>query len=128
MSKDSFDINGLEYLLDLNGSIVYLDDDNSGYWWKIDAWKVLADKNVPHGIKYRLTLHNEYGTRLMGYDNAHSVKAKSRSKIAGVKKSYDHKHRTSCDKGVPYDFESPAKLLEDFFKSIDETIATIEGK
>jgi len=126
--SDRKDLEGVGYLLDLHGSVVYLDDDESGYWWKVDAWMVPETKAVPHGIKYRLTLHNEYGTRLMGYDNAHLVKTKSRSKIAGVKRSYDHKHRTAHDKGVPYEFESPAKLLEDFFKSIDETIETIEGK
>lgn len=119
------ELEGLKYLLELHGSEVHLE---SGYWWKIEAWTVKVTKAVPHGIKYRLTLHNEHGTRLMGYDNAHCVKAKSRSKVAGVKRSYDHKHRTAHDKGVPYEFESPAKLLEDFFKSIDETIETIEGK
>ena len=127
MSESKY-LDGLEYLLDLHGSVVYLDKNENSYWWKIEAWTIPRTKTIPHGIKYRLTLHNEYGTRLMGYDNAHLVKSKSRSKIAGVKKSYDHKHRTAHDKGVPYDFESPAKLLEDFFKSIDETIEIIEGK
>jgi hypothetical protein len=126
MSQHQLD--GIEYLLELHGSIVYLDNGQSGYWWKIDTWKVPETDAIPHGIKYRLTLHNEYGTRLMGYDNAHVVKAKCRSKIAGVKRSYDHKHSSPTDKGVPYEFESPVKLLEDFFNAIDETIAIIEGE
>lgn len=125
MMLDS-ELSGLEYLLELHGSVVYLDNDKSGYWWKIEAWIVPETKAIPHGIKYRLTLHDKYNQRLMGYDNAHLVKV-NKKRVVGMKKAYDHKHRTSHDKGIPYDFESPAQLLEDFFKSIDETIEKIEG-
>jgi hypothetical protein len=31
---------------------------------------VEPDEHVPHGIRYALTLHDRYGTRLLGYDNA----------------------------------------------------------
>ncbi len=35
---------------------------------------------------------------------------------------YDHKHRSSRDKGVPYLFESAQRLLEDFFAEVDRVI------
>ena len=124
MSETNTQYQGLDYLLDLNGTKVSRDD---GYTWRIDAWSVKPTKEVPHGIKYRLTLHNKYGTRVMGYDNAHAVKVQGKRLVAGTKRPYDHKHRTASDKGVPYGFESAAKLVEDFFDAVDETIKEIEG-
>ncbi len=35
---------------------------------------------MPHGIRYALTLHDRYGTRLLGFDNAHAVKPPMRMK------------------------------------------------
>lgn len=124
MSKTNTQHLGLDLLLDLNGTEVNRED---GYTWRIDAWLVSPTKDIPHGIKYRLTLHNKYGTRVMGYDNAHAVKVSGKRLVAGTKRPYDHKHRTSHDKGVPYEFESAAKLVQDFFNAVDETIKEIEG-
>ena len=33
---------------------------------------------IPHGIRYNLTLHNRHNKRVMGFDNAHAVKGKKR--------------------------------------------------
>jgi hypothetical protein len=95
---------GLETLLLLNGEIY---DQGNGYWIKIEAWQVEANEHVPHGVRYALTLHDRYGTRLLGFDNAHA---------------YDHRHRHIRDKGVPYEFTSPQQLLEDFFNEVDRVI------
>lgn len=66
--------------------------------------------------------------RVLGYDNAHSVKPPGKFKFAGQRLPYDHKHRTSKDKGVPYTFESAAGLLEEFFAEADKVIAAaIQG-
>ena len=81
-----------------------------------------ASEHIPHGIRYCLTLHDRYGTRVLGYDNAHAVKLPKKFKFAGRRLSYDHRHRTSSDKGVPYLFESPQRLLEDFFAEVDRVI------
>jgi hypothetical protein len=59
---------------------------------------------VPHGIRYALTLHDRYGTRLLGFDNAHAVKPPKRRRYAGRWLAYDHRHRHARDKGVPYEF------------------------
>jgi hypothetical protein len=60
---------------------------------------------------------------VLGYDNAHAVKPPGKFKFAGRRLPYDHKHRTSNDQGVPYTFESAARLLEDFFAEVDKVIA-----
>jgi hypothetical protein len=45
----------IDALLDLHGSIL---DEENGYWIKIEARLVDVSKEVPHGIRYSLTLRN----------------------------------------------------------------------
>jgi len=68
----------IDSLLDLHGSIL---DQGDGYWIKIDAWLVDVSKDIPHGIRYSLTLHEPYGKRLLGYDNAHAVSLQKSSSM-----------------------------------------------
>ena len=115
---------GLQTLLDLNDSIISQDN---GYWVKIEAWTVPLTADIPHGVRYSLTLHAPSGKRLLGFDNAHAVKVKGR-KFSGKKYPFDHKHRTSSDKGVLYMFSSAYQLLEDFFKDVDIVLAEVKRK
>lgn len=115
---------GLQTLLDLNESIISQDD---GYWLKIEAWSVPVSVDIPHGVRYSLTLHAPSGKRLLGFDNAHAVKGKGK-KFSGKKYPFDHKHRTSSDKGVPYSFSSAYQLLEDFFKDVDSVLLEVKSK
>ncbi|MRD47622.1 DUF6516 family protein [Caenimonas koreensis] len=110
---------GIETLLDLDASLL---EQEAGYWIKIEARRVAPTDFIPHGIRYTLTLHNQHGTRVLGYDNAHAVKPPGKFKFAGRRLPYDHKHRTASDKGVPYTFDSAQKLLEDFFAEVDRVI------
>ena len=110
---------GLETLLDLDGSVL---EQEGGFWIKIEARQVLASEHALHGIRYSLTLHDRYGARVLVYDNAHAVKPPKKFKFAGQRLPYDHRHRTACDKGVPYAFESAQRLLEDFFAEGDRVI------
>lgn len=110
---------GLDTLLDLDGSIL---EQEGGYWIKIEARRIPASEHVHHGIRYSLTLHDKYGARVLGYDNAHAVKPPKKFKFAGQRLPYDHRHRTSSDKGAPYAFESAHRLLEDFFAEVDRVI------
>lgn len=110
---------GLETLLDLDGSIL---EQEGGYWIKIEVRRVPLSRHAPHGIRYSLTLHDSYGARVLGYDNAHAVKPPKKFKFAGQRLPYDHRHRKSGDKGVPYAFESASRLLEDFFAEVDRVI------
>lgn len=107
---------GLDTLLAMDGSIV---EQGGGYWFEIHAWRVATNSDIPHGIRYSLTLHNSYGKRLLGYDNAHAVKPPKKFKYAGSRLPYDHRHRHATDKGVPYEFSSAYQLLADFFAEVD---------
>lgn len=110
---------GLETLLLLHGEIY---DQGDGYWIRIEAWQVEPDAHIPHGVRYALTLHDRYGTRLLGYDNAHAVKPPKRKRFSGRRLEFDHRHRHARDKGVPYAFTSADQLLKDFFDEVDRVL------
>ena len=110
---------GLETLLELDGSVL---EQEHGFWIKVEVKAVQASEHIPHGVRYSLTLHDRYGTRVLGYDNAHAVKLPAKFKFAGRRLPYDHRHRTSTDMGVPYLFGSAQGLLEDFFAEVDQVI------
>lgn len=118
------DDKGLEALLLLDGEIY---DQGNGYWIKIEARRVESSVHVPHGVRYALTLHDRYGSRLLGFDNAHAVKPPKRKRYSGRRLAYDHRHRHSRDKGVPYEFTSPQHLLEDFFDAVDRVLKEINS-
>ena len=106
----------LQTLLDLDGEVFPMDN---GYWTKFEACRVTPTKQVPHGIKYSLTLHDRHNTRILGFDNAHAYKPKRR-KYAAREVTRDHKHRMEKD-GL-YEFESASQLLEDFWEAIEEIL------
>ena len=114
---------GIDTLIELHDQII---EQNDGYWIKIEAWKVPATKDIPHGIRYSLTLHEPYGKRILGYDNAHAIKPPKKFKYAGRKLTYDHKHRHVSDKGVPYEFQDAVQLMTDFFAEVDRVLKEIE--
>ncbi|MCK4950876.1 MAG: hypothetical protein KAS48_03595 [Gammaproteobacteria bacterium] len=102
MSKDK----GLDYLLDLDGEIL---TQENGCWIKIEARELAkATKEFPHRVKYCLTLHDRYGKRLLGFDNAHSIKTRKRGRFTG-----------RC---IAYVFESAEQLLSDFFVEVDKLL------
>lgn len=109
---------GLDTLLELDGSVF---EQDAGFWIKIEAKKVEVSPHVPHGIKYSLTLHERNGTRVLGYDNAHGLRQRGRG-FTGRRLVYDHKHRAATDRAIPYMFETPQQLLEDFFAETDRVI------
>src|SRR5271170_1812067 len=110
------DPSGIETLLELHNLIL---EQSGGYWIKIEAYRVKSTLQIPHGIRYSLTLHEPYGKRVLGYDNAHAVKLPQNFKYVGQQKTYDHKHRDHADKGIPYVFESAYQLMSDFFSEVD---------
>lgn len=107
---------GLEILLSLNGEIFPM---SNGYWTKFEVKKVITTKNIPHGIKYSLTLHDRYNKRIVGYDNAHGIKPKKK-KFGGKRIIWDHKHERNLTK--PYEFENAGQLLEDFWNDVNQQI------
>ncbi|MES9881162.1 MAG: DUF6516 family protein [Sedimenticola sp.] len=121
MNEDS----GIETLLDLHDQII---DQDGGYWIKIEAWRVEATLMVPHGIRYSLTLHEPYGRRILGYDNAHLAKPPKKFKFVGRILPYDHQHRHASDKGVPYEFKDAYQLLSDFFTEVDRVLQEVRKR
>ena len=107
---------GIETLLDLNGQII---DQGDGVWIKIDAWRVVTSADIPHGVRYSLTLHDQHNTRVLGFDNAHAIKPE-RKKYGCRKITWDHKHQR--EKIAPYEYESAGQLLEDFWTAVEQVI------
>ena len=117
------EVKGIETLLDLTGQII---QQEQGYWVEIHAWRIETTDAAPHGIRYALTLHDSNGNRVMGYDNAHSVRPSGKFKHGGRILPYDHKHRHISDKGIPYEFKDAYQLLKDFFRDADRILQEIE--
>ena len=82
---------GLETLLELDGMLIA---QEGGYWVKFEAKQVPVSKEIPHGIRYSLTLHDNFNQRVMGYDNAHVPKGGKRGKFKAQIVTYDHQHKT----------------------------------
>lgn len=114
---------GISTLLDLHGQII---DQENGYWVKIEAWEVDRCREIPHGVRYSLSLHEPSGKRILGYDNAHAVKPPKKFKYAGQRLPFDHKHMHCADKGTPYQFESAYQLLADFFSEVDLVLQEVD--
>ena len=104
-------------LLDLHGQVI---DQEDGFWVKIDAWEVAASAEIPHAIRYSLTLHAPDGTRILGYDNAHAPK--NPTKYANRTLPYDHRHRSPSDLGIRYEYKNAYQLLIDFFVDVDKAL------
>lgn len=115
MSNDKYET--LDTLLDLDGEIFPMDD---GFWVKFNVKTIRPVQNTPHGIRYSMTLHDRYNTRVIGFDNAHSVKTNRKKGFSGRIVTWDHKH--SLDKLEPYNFKSAGQLLEDFWIAVDQYI------
>ena len=110
MSNDK----GLDTLLELDGEIFMLDD---GYWTKFEVHLVEETEQIPHGIRYSLTLHGKHNARILGYDNAHSIKPK-RKKYGAKKHRWDHKHERARVQN--YEFQDAGQLLSDFWEDVNK--------
>lgn len=112
-------IMGIETLLDLDGDHIEIGD---GYWVKFAAKSVEPTDNIPHGVSYSFTLHRPDNMRILGFDNAHAVKPQGNPfKYAGQVLPYDHKH-PYLKPAVPYQFDSPEKLVTDFWESVNDAL------
>jgi hypothetical protein len=109
---------GLDNLLDLDGQVLVVDPDGK-FWVKFVVHKIDPTPEKPHGLDYSLTLHNEAGERLVGFDNAHPVKS-GFGPGAKRKKEFDHRHRHRTTK--PYEYQNSAHLLEEFWAEVDKVL------
>jgi hypothetical protein len=110
---------GLEFLLAFDGHVHHLE---KGYRIKFNIMRVEATAARPHGLSYSFTLHAPDGTRLIGFDNAHSVPV-ARSRFKPSPATSDHWHRTKEDPGRTYAFKDVDTLLQDFFREVRRILA-----
>lgn len=106
----------IDTLLDLDGQTLVLDSRGS-YVVRFSVQCVERSPECPHGLNYSLTLHGPQGERLIGFDNAHSVR---QSRGPGGKQrgpAADHRHR--MDVVRPYRYKDAATLLTDFWTEVD---------
>jgi hypothetical protein len=106
----------LRFLLDLNGITYHM---SGGYWVKFDVRMVEPTREVPHGVRYSLTLHDRNNSRVVGYDNAHGGLPR-KGRYQARKSTWDHVHKQ--DRIYPYEFDSAAQLLEDFWNTVEEYV------
>lgn len=105
---------GLEALLSLDGEIFPMDN---GFWTKFEVKTVECSEQIPHGIRYSLTLHDKNNNRIFGIDNAHGFKPR-RKRYSAKKRTWDHQHKK--ENVFTYEFESPEMLLTDFWAEVDK--------
>jgi hypothetical protein len=106
----------LDTLLDLDGEVFFIDEK---HWVRFTVRQVEVTPERPHGLSYSLTLHGENNERLVGFDNAHSVR-ESAGPAGRGRRSYDHRHRLRTIR--PYDYRDAATLLADFWAAVDAVL------
>lgn len=107
----------LDFLLAFDGRVHHLEE---GYWLKFEVRRVEPTSERPHGLSYSFTLHEPSGKRIVGFDNAH--RAKSRSRLEQRSIATDHWHRTANDRGRPYRFIDAETLIGDFFDAVEAAL------
>jgi len=108
----------LDVLLDLDGQVLVIDPE-ARHWVRFVVTAVSPSAEKPHGLDYSLTLHGPDGERLVGFDNAHPVRA-SRGPGGRGTDAQDHKHRFKTVR--PYDYQDAATLLEDFWQEVGSVL------
>ena len=109
---------GADVLLDLDGQ-VFVVDAHGKYWVKFAVQRVSPTAERPHGLSYSLTLHGVDGARLVGFDNAHSVRA---TRGPGGKRSGAHDHRHLGGHTRPHRFTDAPALLKDSWAEVDRIL------
>jgi hypothetical protein len=112
---------GLDALLELDGDSYVLD---GMYWVKFEAKRVPVSSERPHGLHYSLTLHDEIGVRLLGYDNAHRIQVGSGPGVR-TRVEYDHKHKGQ--RVHFYNYTDAVTLLTDIWTDVDAILQEREG-
>jgi hypothetical protein len=113
----------LDTLIDLDGQVLVL--RNGDFWTKFVVKRVPVSKERPHGLHYSLTLHDEHGQRVLGFDNAHSIQEGSGP---GAKSRREHDHRHHRQTVRRYEYANAATLIADFWEAVDAFLETVKGE
>jgi hypothetical protein len=103
----------LGLLLDMHGETFLLE---GGFWTRIQAWLVEPRSEIPHGVRYSLSLHDRHGTRILAFDNAHGLRPE-RARPGRKAVAWDHQHLEN--KTEPYEFTSAEQLMVDFWEVVN---------
>ncbi|MEX3957073.1 DUF6516 family protein [Trinickia sp. EG282A] len=109
----------LDTLLYLDGER-FVVDSGGKCWVKFEVRQCAVSAERPQGLRYSLTLHDEAGCRLLGFDNAHPIREGS-GPGARTRVEYDHTHRGPKVRFYPY--KDAAKLLADFWVEVEAILA-----
>ena len=112
----------LDALLLLDGETFFADEAGK-HWVKFVVKRVPVTSNRPHGLTYSLTLHDQSGVRLLGFDNAHAVREGSGP---GVRTRIEHDHQHSGEVVRFYVYQDAASLLKDFWAEVDSILGEKE--
>ena len=108
----------LDALLELDGQVLVVDSAGD-YWVRFTVRRVPSSPARPHGLDYSLTLHGPRGERLVGFDNAHSVRSSS-GPAGRALAARNHRHRLRTIR--PYQYRDAASLLADFWSEVDAVL------
>jgi hypothetical protein len=108
----------LDALLLLDGETFFADEAGK-HWVKFVVKQVPVTLERPHGLTYSLTLHDESGARLLGFDNAHAIRAGSGP---GTRTRIEHDHRHSGESVRYYVYQDAATLLADFWEQAESIL------
>lgn len=71
---------------------------------------------------YSLTMHGAGGERVLGYDNAHRPDIGAGPARRSRRRGRGRDHRHLRGRVTWYDFETPVKLLEDFWYDVQKIL------
>lgn len=115
---------GLEYLLDMDGTNYFLDDGR--FYLNYSIKRVPKNPHIPHTIKYNLTLHDNSlkpkETRIFGMDNAHGGDY-GLNKYSPRPVEWDHMHKNGETKA--YKYINGYQLILDFEDGVKSTLNSI---
>jgi hypothetical protein len=106
----------LDTLLLLDGEVFVVE---GSFRVKFEVKKTPATPERPHGLDYSLTLHDGDGERLLGFDNAHSIR-EGGGPGARTRIEYDHKHKGERIRF--YDYKDAMTLLTDFWTEVERIL------
>lgn len=89
------------------------------HWVKFEVKRTPATSERPHGLAYSLTLHDESGVRLLGFDNAHAIREGS-GPGARTRIELDHRHTGETVRF--YVYRDAATLLADFWGQVESIL------
>ena len=114
---------GLDSLLDWNGTDITI-GKNGEYRIRIQAIRIPPSPERPHGLNYELTLLGPGGARLVGFDNAHSVRP-TEGPSGRVRARHDHRHLRDTMRS--YEYRDAATLWDDFWEEVETALRNEEA-